>query len=184
MLADPRSWDKTREDMMADPTGAGGGPAKQAAEGPNPIPDHPLAARIQKNPGEHQTSIILTGYQRASTQAGKIRIYLGTDFQSYYELPLGDILHHWMSDTDDPNSPTIFSIKAAATPDLVIPSLPSAAAQFLDGPIVSSILANAIEAVSSMKRAPDKTGPPPTCNAGTQRPVPGGTPRSFRCLIR
>jgi hypothetical protein len=147
-----RTEDQIEETMMTQSSDDGGGHSTKGRGGHQmkerrtklEILDHPLAAEIQPDLAKHRDSVVLTGYQK-KTDSDMIRIYHGLDFKSYYEIPRDDIIHHWMSDPDDKNSPTMFSIKAESTPHLVIPSIPSAAAGYLRGGIVSSFLANAIQ---------------------------------------
>ncbi len=146
---------------MTDSPGSGKGQSKESPAAPPPIPDHPLAAKIQPDLYKHQSSVILIGYQKVAPDRDQIRIYLLPDLRSYFELPRSDILHHWASDPHDENSPTIFSIKATATPNLVIAAIPSAVAGFLDGEIVASLLANAILSSSGSSSGPGSGPPPP-----------------------
>ena len=149
---------------MTNPEGSDGGPPKQELGDEGTIKDHPLVEKLQPDPDKHQPTVVLTGYQNVIPGSKTIRIYLGLDFQSYFEIPLDDIIYHWASDPNDVNSPTVFSIKDTSTPNLVIPSVPGKDAGFLRGHIVSAFLANSIQQSRTSGGGNDR---PPRCQQGS-----------------
>jgi len=152
---------------MAGPSKKDGGHAGQSKGHDGEIPDHPLVSALRPSPDQSPTRVVLTGYHGSSKDPSRIRLYLGLDFQSYYEFPRAEIVHHWPIDPDDENSPTRIVIEGTAQLDLVVGSVPGTTATFLQGEIVSAYLAEAIRSASSSNKLITVCGIP-TCAAHSQ----------------
>lgn len=109
------------------------------------VPVHPLVQKALGAGEDPQPSpwIQLIGYVGPSKKAGNIRLYLGLDFQSYYEIPQSDIGPVAPVDRQDENSPTLLHVKASAVVDFVQVSKQTGPASYLVGPIAGEHMAAA-----------------------------------------
>ncbi len=146
-----------------DGTGNGGpSPIGQTSAG-DPIVEHPLSKKLHAHPHNHEHLVTLTGYTGKSSTTGYVRLYLHHDFQSYFEIAEKDIRHAWPAITPGSTDPTNITIAASAEPKLVVHTLvTTAAAALLKGPMVTHLLAGAIEvATNSISNPWETTQPPP-----------------------
>ncbi len=123
---------------------------------------HPLTKKLHPDAAKHEHLVTLTGYPGKGTP-GYQRLYLHHDFQSYFEIDKKDIRHSWPAITPATTDPINISIVASAEPKLVVHApVTSAAAALLKGPMVTHLLASAIEvATNSISNPWETTQPPP-----------------------
>ena len=76
----------------------------------NEIGSSPLAQVLRPYRDQSSGRIVLTGYVGEGTNDGRIRLYLGLDLNSYYELHRADIIASWSTDPNNPNSPNCIAI--------------------------------------------------------------------------
>jgi hypothetical protein len=65
----------------------------------------PLAQVPRPYRNQSSDRILLAGYVGSSTHVGRVRLYLGLDLNSYYELHRADIIEIWSTDPTDPDAP-------------------------------------------------------------------------------
>jgi hypothetical protein len=134
------------------------------------ILEHPVAAKLRGDPGQHQQLVTLAGYLGKSTIKDHVRLYLHHDFQAYYEIPEKQIQHYWPPITPGSTEPGHVAIDAEHEPHLVVHTkVSSAAAALLTGPLVTAHLAQAIETVAAATITEKTTPPPPP--PGPYRPT-------------
>ena len=128
-------------------------PQKPASTGAN-LATHPL---VQQSLGTTHDSfttawVTLTGYIGPSPNEDHIRLYLGLDFQTYYEIPRGDIGNAEHVDRQDEKSPTHLRVKAEAQVELVQVRKMSGPASYVLGEIAGTHMGGAIQAQGSALR--------------------------------
>jgi hypothetical protein len=124
---------------------------QSAASGPSDATvdtsTHPLVTAILGDSDPPADKVVLIGYFGPSKRPSSVRLYLGLDFMSYYEIPLdeGTIIATEPVDRGDPNSVTRVIVKRDAQLDLVHVYRIREEAEFLQGNISGSLLPRAIE---------------------------------------
>ena len=137
--------------------------ASDPANDDNGIPFSPLLDTVRPKPDQAPTCVVLTGYPGpAKNSDTRFRLYQGLDFQSYYELEVGDVVKYWSTNPDDENAPINVAIESTAQLDLTVSPVFGSVAAFLQGDIVFGNLAQAV--LSQAKRRPEHNcSAPPTC---------------------
>jgi hypothetical protein len=152
------------------------------------LPLHPLVVKLVSDPDNPPEIVLLTGYLGAAGK-GKdayYRIYLDSDFRTYYELLRSDVLHAEEADPSQAENPTKIFIKATAKFTLV----QVVEASFLQGDITSTYPVGGPCFLCFPPTAyfgGHCSGQPHTgfaCPGGhphTGRPCPSGQPHTHRC---
>jgi hypothetical protein len=107
---------------------------------------HPLVTAVLGDSDPPADKVVLIGYFGPSKRPNSVRLYLGLDFMSYYEIPLDgvSIIATEPVDPSDPHSATRVIVKGDAQLELVYISGIRGEAEFLQGNITGSLLARAI----------------------------------------
>ena len=130
-------------------------------------------AILHSRPETDSHLVTFTGYPAASADDDYFRLYLDRHFQSYYEIQPQTLRQSMAIGSHRRQSPHHVAIKGEATPHLVVhvhKRVSSSAAALLQGPMVSSYLASAIDS-GLIWTSPDPTQPPPPPPHGRMGPL-------------
>jgi hypothetical protein len=125
-------------------TDTGSSNPQKSPSGEANVPTHPLVQKALGAGEDPQPSpwVTLIGYVGPSQKTGNVRLYLGSDFQSYYEIPRSAIGPVASLDRQDENSPTQVYVKGSAVVNLV--QIQTGPASYLQGSIAGQYMAAAI----------------------------------------
>lgn len=104
---------------------------------------HELVTKFLGDTGPPPNVVEFTGYFGPSDIEGNVRLYLGLDFMSYFEIPLTGITSTTPADSTHADSPTCVLVKKEADLELVKMASISGDASFFNGCVVSDFLAGA-----------------------------------------
>jgi hypothetical protein len=131
-----------------------------APEPPQAPEPHPLVKELLGEADPPGDLVLLVGYFGPPKKPGYKRLYLGLDFQAYFEIPEDGIVRAVPVDSN-PYSPTHVIVKAATRLELVKVSSQVIEASYLQGGIASANLGGAIgaQAASAAAASPIATQP-------------------------
>jgi hypothetical protein len=131
------------------------------------VPDHPLVAILRPEPTQSPERVLLTGFPGPATVDSRIRLYIDRGMNSYFEFSRDAVLSAFIASADDVIAPWHIVVSTITRLELVPGSVPSTAAGFLQGNIVSRQFGKAVDFALSFN--PNNTVPP-TCAAGSNSP--------------